>query len=248
MKHILLATLALLSPVACILSPAHAEDRGKLIFEDKFDRNESQETTEEIGNGWTTNSKTRAGGNKQVDLKDGAMHITMHATADHAVTVGHAAEFRDGAVEMRFMLEDERDVLGLDIADPECKEVHSGHLFKVDVGTKQVIVDDKKTGVMNMKFYEARKAKTLTPEQLAFIAAQKKTFPNALEAGKWHALVIHVVGDTVSVSIDAKPVASVKAAGVAHPTKRMVRLSVGRQAWVDDVKVFAAETPTGGQP
>ena len=128
----------------------------------------------------------------------------------------------------------------MDIADPECKEVHSGHLFKIDVGTKQVVVDDKKTGIMNMKFYEARKAKTLTPEQLAFIAAQKKTFPFTLETGKWHELLIKVAGDNVTVSIDGKPVASVTAAGVAHPTKRIVRLSVGRQAWVDDVKVFTS--------
>ncbi len=245
MKHILFATLVLLSPVSCILSPAHAEDRGKLIFEDKFDRNESQETTEEIGNDWSTNSKTRARGNKQVDLKDGAMHIAMHVTADHAVGVGHAAEFRDGTVELRFMLEDAQDVLGVDIADPQCKEVHSGHLFKVDVGTKQVVVDDKKTGVMNMKFYEARKAKTLTPDQLAFIASKKKTFPNTLEAGKWHDLRIDVSGDTVSVSIDGNSVASVTSEGVAHPTKRMIRLSVPRQAWVDDVKVFASEASAG---
>jgi len=238
MNHILVPTLAL-------LSPAHAEDRGKLIFEDRFDRNESQEATEEIGNDWTTNSKTRAGGHKQVGLKDGAMHITMHATADHAARVGHAAEFRDGTVEMRFMLADAQDVLGVDIVDQECKEVHSGHLFKIDVGTKQVVVDDKKTGVMNMKFYEARKAKTLTPEQLSFIAAQKKTFPNTLETGKWHSLLIKIAGDTVSVSIDGKPVASVTSEGVAHPTKRMIRLSVPRQAWVDDMKVFASSAATG---
>lgn len=96
MKHILIVTLAL-----AILPSASAEDRGKLIFEDKFDRNESQETTDEIGNGWSTNSKTRAGGNKQMDLKDGAMQITMHAIADHAVSFEHTAEFRDGTVEMR---------------------------------------------------------------------------------------------------------------------------------------------------
>ncbi|MEY3852370.1 MAG: hypothetical protein RI910_1350 [Verrucomicrobiota bacterium] len=235
MKQILLAVLAFVH-----LPSVYAVERGKLIFEDKFDRNESQETTEEVGNGWTTNSKGRAGGNKQVDLKDGAMHIIMHADADHAVGVGHVVEFRDGEVEMRFMLEDAQDVLGVDIADPECKQVHSGHLFKIDVGTKQIIVDDKKTGIMNMKFYEARKAKTLTPEQLAFIAAQKKTFPFTLETGKWHELLIKVAGENVSVSIDGTQVASVTAAGVAHPTKRMVRLSVGRQAWVDDVKVFTS--------
>jgi len=234
MKYILIASIAL-----AILPTVHAEDRCKLVLEDNFDRNESQEATEEIGNGWTTNSKNRAGGNKQVDLKNGAMHITMHATADHAVAVGHAAEYRDGTVALRFMLEDAQDVLGVDIADPECKEVHSGHLFKIDVGTTKVVVDDKKTGVMNMKFYEARKAKTLTPEQLAFIAAQKKTFPNTLEVGEWHNMVINVVGDKVCVSIDGKPVASLTSEGVAHPTKRMIRLSVSRQAWVDDVKVLA---------
>jgi hypothetical protein len=235
MKHILVATLAL-----AVLPSSYAEDRGKLIFEDRFERNESQETTEEIGNDWTTNSKTRAGGNKQVDLKNGAMHITMHADADHAVGVGHAAEFCDGTLELRFMLEDEKDVLGVDIADPQCKEVHSGHLFKIDVGTEQVTVDDKKSGTMNMKFYEARKAKTLTPEQLAFIASKKKTFPNTLETGKWHDLLINVAGDTVRVSIDGKAIESFASEGVAHPTKRMIRLSVSRQAWVDDVRVFAA--------
>lgn len=240
MKHIFVVALAL-----AVLPSAYSEDRGKLIFEDTFDRNESQETTEEIGNDWTTNSKNRAGGNKQVDLKDGAMHITMHATADHAVGVGHVAEFRDGTVELRFMLEDAQDVLGLDIADPECKEVHSGHLFKVDVGTKQVVVDDKKTGAMNMKFYEARKAKTLTPEQLAFIASKRKTFPNTLETGKWHHLLVTVTADTISISINGKSAASVASEGIAHPTKRLIRLSVPRQAWVDDVKVFASATANG---
>ena len=199
MKHIFALVAGTLT--LTIVSGLSAGNRGTLLFEDHFDRNEAQETIEEIGNGWTTNSKTRAGGNKQVDLKDGAMHITMHATADHAVGVAHAAEFRDGSVELRFMLEDDRDVLGLDIADPECKEVHSGHLLKIDFGTKQVVVDDKKSGQMNMKFYEARKAKTLTPEQVAFIASKKKTFPNPLEAGKWHGLLVSVTGATVRIVV-----------------------------------------------
>ena len=50
-----------------------ADEKGKLIFEDSFDRNESQETKDEIGNGWGINSKSRAGGNKQADLRDGAL-------------------------------------------------------------------------------------------------------------------------------------------------------------------------------
>ena len=221
-----------------VSSGLSAENRGTLVFEDHFDRNESQEITEEIGNGWTTNSKTRAGGHKQVDLNNGALHITMHAAADHAVGVAHAAEFRDGSIEMRFMLEDDKDVLGLDIADPECKEVHSGHLVKVDVSTKQVVVDGKKTGQMNMKFEPARKAKSLTPAQSAFIASKRKDFPNTVAIGQWHDLLVTIRAETVSVSIDGKPVAAFSSEGIAHPTKRVVRLVVPREVWVDELKVF----------
>ena len=75
-----------------------------MIFEDDFDRNEPQEQTDEPGNGWRTNSKTRAGGNKQVSLRDGAMHIYTHREADHAVSVTDDADFTDGAVQCRVKL------------------------------------------------------------------------------------------------------------------------------------------------
>ena len=104
--HTLLA--ALLLPFAAI-----ADEKETLIFEDNFERAESDNSKEEIGNGWTSNSKKRAKGNKQVDLKDGAMHITFHPAADHAVSVVHPAEFQDGKVTLRFKLPTEADSLGL---------------------------------------------------------------------------------------------------------------------------------------
>ena len=231
-------TLLAACTFAC-LSTLHAADYGKLIFEDDFNRKESNAAAEEIGKGWGSNSKTRAKGNKQVFLKDGAMYIKMHAEADHAVSVTHDAEFRDGAVEMRFMLEDEKDSLGLDFADLQCKEVHAGHLFKVEAGTKQVVINDMKTGVMNLKFEEAKKAKTLTKEQQAFLATTSKRFPVKLDAGKWYTLLVTITGDTVSASIDGKSVGTFSSAGFAHPTKRMLRLSVPKSAAVDDVKIYS---------
>ena len=98
---------------------ARADERGKLIFSDDFERNESQEAKEELSNGWGSNSKSRAKGNKQVDLKDGAMRITTHHEADHAASETHPAEYREGTIEMRFLLENPQDVLGLDNADSE---------------------------------------------------------------------------------------------------------------------------------
>ena len=216
-----------------------AQDRGRLILTDDFNRDDGSTDKDAVGNNWGSNSKTRAGGHKQVFLKDGAMHIAMHPTADHAVSVTHEVELCDGSVELRFMLEDAQDTLGLDFADLQCKDVHAGHLFKVTVGVKRVDIDDSKSGGMNMKFYEQKKAKTLTPEQQKFIVSKKKGFPIALVAGKWYGLSVEIAGDTVNVAVDGKNVGSFSSEGFAHPTKRMLRLSVPRKAVVDDVKIFS---------
>ncbi len=215
------------------------QDLGKLVFEDNFDRNESQEAKEELSNGWGSNSKSRAKGNKQVDLKDGAMHIQFHPEADHAVSVTHPAEFRDGTIAMRFMLEDEQDILGLDFADLSLKEVHAGHLFKVDFAAKYVGINDMKTGNMNLKYYDAKKAGTLSSKQKAEIAKTVKRFPTNIAIAKWHSLSVTVSGDTVSAVVDGKEIGKFSSPGFSHATKRMLRLSVPHAAVVDDVKIWA---------
>ena len=53
-----------------------AAELGELVFQDDFQRSESQEKKDEPGKGWGTNSAKRAQGDKQVDLKDGALRST----------------------------------------------------------------------------------------------------------------------------------------------------------------------------
>jgi hypothetical protein len=234
MKHLLL-----LLPLIAFTSVIAAEERGELIFEDHFERSESQETKDEPGNGWGTNSKSRAKDNKQVDLKDGAMRIFIHAEANHAVSVTHPAEFTDGTVSLRFMLEDAKDSLGLNFADLQFKEVHAGHLFVAKVSPKSVQLQDLKTGNMRLDIRETRQAKKpLTAEQQQAIKGKDKTFPHTLEIGKWHDLVVKITGDTLSASIDGQLVGTFSSPGIAHPTKRTLRLAVARNAVVDDVKIW----------
>jgi hypothetical protein len=219
----------------CLNLPA--QDPGRLIFQDDFQRGESQELTDEPGNGWGTNSKGRAKNNKQVDLRDGAMYIYISPEANHAVSVTHPAEFTDGSVALRFKLDDEKDSLGLDFADLECKTVHAGHLFVAVINPKQVTLRDMKTGSMNLIIQEARLAKTLTKEQTQMLKEKEKSFPCPIETGKWHDLTVTIEDDKLSAEIDGRPVGSLKSEGIAHPTKRMLRLSVPRNATVDDVKI-----------
>jgi len=215
-----------------------AENR-KLIFSDDFERTESQELKDEVGNGWKTNSASRAKGNKQVDLKDGAMHVSIHAEADHAVSVTHPAEFSDGAVELRFMLKGPKDNLGLNFADLKFKEVHAGHLCVARISAKDVQISDLKTGVMNLETRELRLAKELTPAMEAMLKTKSKRFPHQLEIGKWHSLTVTIKGETLSVDLNGETVGSFTSTGIAHPTKRMLRLSVPKMAAVDDVKIYS---------
>lgn len=232
-------SLALLALLPAFTVTVFAADLGKVIFEDDFARNESQEKTDEPGNGWGTNSKGRAMGDKQVDLQDGAMRIYISPRANHAVSVTHPAEFTDGAVTLRFMLEDAKDSLGLDFADLQCKEVHAGHLCVAKVGAKDVLLSDLKTGNMRHDIQQARtEKKPLTDEQKKALAGKSKNVPHATEVGKWHELQVKIVGDELSVAIDGKEIGSLRSPGMAHPTKRMLRLSVPKNVVVDDVKIY----------
>lgn len=220
-------------------SSLRADGLGKLIFEDNFDRSESQESKEEIGNGWSSNSQSRAGGNKQVDLHEGTLRITMHPSADHAVSLKHDAEFRNGSVKLRFMLEHSQDVLGLDFADLQLKTVHAGHLFKVSVGTKKIDIIDMKTGVMDLKIRAQRQAQQVSAELQNLLDTKKKSFPVNLETGRWYSLNINIQGDTLQVTIDEKQQGEFSSAGIGHPTKRALRIAVPRQAVIDDLKIYS---------
>jgi hypothetical protein len=232
--------LPLLSLLTLTFAPLHAaDDLGTLIFQDDFARTMPAGKSDEPGNGWGTNSKSRAKGNQQVDLRDGAMYIYIHAEADHGVSVTHAAEFTNGAVALRFKLEDARDSLGLDFADAARKDVHAGHLFAARVAPKQVLLQDLATGGMRLDIQTARQAKQkLTAEQQQALVGKEKKIPATLAVGEWHTLLVKISGDELAVTVDGQSMGSLKSPGIAHPTKRMLRLAVPRNAVVDDVKIW----------
>jgi hypothetical protein len=220
------------------VTPA-STDLGELVFQDDFERAESQEERDEPGNGWATNSAKRAQGDKQVDLKDGTMRIYISPRADHAVSVTHPFEFRNGSVALRFLLEDKKDSLGLNFADLNFKGVHAGHLFVVRIYSNRVEITDLKTGVMRKDIRETRKAKkALSEEQKHALKGKSKRFEKVTATGKWHNLLVTVSEDQLSLELDGEQVGSFSSSGIAHPTKQMLRLSVPQNVVVDDVRLW----------
>jgi len=137
------------------------------------------------------------------------------------------------------MLERKDDSLGLNFADLKYKPVHAGHLFVARVNVKRVQLSDLKTGTMDKKTRELRKARKVTPQLQKLLKTKSKQFPNKLQVGRWYSLLVEVDGQTLRLSIDGKKVGQFTSAGIGHPTKRLLRLAVPRNAVVDDVKIYA---------
>ena len=223
----------------CLALPLMAADNlGTLVFSDDFARSESQELKDEPGNGWNTSSSWSAKGNKEVDLIDGALHIYIHAEAIHAVDVGHAFAFTDGTATMRFKFHEDKDTLMLNFADLSCKEVHAGHICAATFAAKKVNLQDMKTGSMLLKYYDGRKAGTISKEDDALIKTKQKSFPTDISVNAWHSLSVTIAGDTMTAAVDEKVIGSFSSPGIAHDTKQVLRLLVSNQVTIDDVKYY----------
>jgi hypothetical protein len=167
------------------------------------------------------------------------MRIYISPRADHAVSVTHPFEFRNGSVALRFLLEDKKDSLGLNFADLNFKGVHAGHLFVVRIYSNRVEITDLKTGVMRKDIRETRKAKkALSEEQKHALKGKSKRFEKVTATGKWHNLLVTVSEDQLSLELDGEQVGSFTSSGIAHPTKQMLRLSVPQNVVVDDVRLW----------
>lgn len=225
--------LLIVSLVTCLLGSVTADE---VLLNDSFQRDEPVAGKEAVGNGWGTNSRSRAKGNQQVDLIDGVMHITRHPVADHGVSVTHEVSFKDAVIELRFKI-GTKDDLGINIADMKEKSVHAGHICMAKITPQKTEIHDLKTGRMKLEIRDANKSKTLTSEQKKLIASKNQKFNFKFDANDWHDLKVTIQENTMSVAIDGKAVGQFESPGIGHPTKSRLRLAVNKSAMVDDVRV-----------
>lgn len=229
---------SLLLFLTVIIFPLAASPERILILQDDFEREESSPELEEIGEGWSTNSAGRAKGQKQADLVNGVLHIKRAEVADHSVSLKHDAHFTNGTILLRFMLAPE-SYLEINVADPKEPSVHAGHLALARIRLNQIEISDLKSGRFNLVHMEARKNKTLTEEQKQVLESSSKYVDVDLTAKEWHALEVKFYYDEVSVKIDGLEVSSHKSPGFVHPNKKLLRIEVDGEAWIDDLKVWA---------
>ncbi|MDA7861912.1 hypothetical protein N9B22_02465, partial [bacterium] len=118
------------------------------------------------------------------------------------------------------------------------KTVHAGHLCRVEVSTKAVVIQDQKTGTMANEYRKLKESGTSKAELAKRIQGKSKTTKRATKASQWHELKILLEGEKIVVQIDNEFVSQFSSSGIGHPTKENIALSVPRMVDIKNLAVY----------
>ena len=220
---------------------AMVEERGVLLMEDNFNR-EDPDDIEQLGEPWTTNSDSRAMGDKQNDLVDGTLVMTISPRADHAISTNFMPKetYGDCVLFVRMKLE-EGGQLKLAYNDKADKSVWAGHINGVTMNEKSIVLADERSARFKMKYRENKESQKYKDA----MEAAEKSFPSDIEADEWHEVATLHQGDTLTVFINGKEVASHTSPGFDHPTKNHFAFAVPDKAIVDDFYLWKLKPAEG---
>ena len=215
----------------------------RLIFEDDFNRVEQDDSKEELGKNWVTNSKSRAKGQKQCDLTGEHVKISMASVADHGVSMRHAAPFDDGIIVSRFKITDSKG-MKFNFNDPAAKKVTwAGHIAGIDVKPGKITVYDQITGVFDLKIREMRKGNDAAKKKEAakLLKDKQKSFSAKVTLNDWHEIIIVFQGPKVETYLDGKKVGEFSSVGLDHKVKQNLAFAVSGTVEVDDLKIYSLD-------
>ena len=203
----------------------------KILFEDDF---EGRET---LGDGYINKDKS----GKAWTIKNGVLFANQ-VNPKHGCVMRKAMKFDDLDVEFDFRFNGGKR-FNFVVDDKREKSVHAGHICRVSVFRKGLMVADDKTGAMNLEVRAQRKNPNLPADQkTALEQLLDRTRTNAkatIKPRQWHTLRVQIQGDTMRALLDGELVAELTSPGFAHPNKTQFGMTVnGTTIDFDNLKVY----------
>lgn len=241
-------------PFACLLASASLAAapipegtiarKGDLLFSDDFSGPEPDSRwvkvvqTFSVADGVLKGVQTRVA---DEPARDGKGVIKAHA-AVHGLNVPTG----DSVVEVKVRF-DGATMMDVELDDRDYKGAHYGHICRAQLrldpksGKGAVVIIDEKEGGMRNDIREMKDDPSRKAEMAKLLVGRSATFPADVVQGKWHDLVVEIVGDQIRVVLDGKAVGYLKSPGIAHATKSRFEFGVaGEGGAFDDLKIYAA--------
>ncbi len=223
----LLACLLILSGSAFAgpAVPGPLGERGELLFEDRFERDDLGE--------W----KVIIPGFK---VTKGVLVATQDR-ADHGSVGRVYMPMKDVVMSFRFKLAGSPR-FNVVFDDKKHNGSHAGHIARVAYASKQIRLGDDKEGIMRNDIFKMRRNPETKEAAEKLLVGRGAHVKANLEQNRWYTTTIEIVGDEMRVTLDDEPIGHLKSPGLAHPTKQSVHFTVsGNATYFDDVKIWRAK-------
>jgi len=217
---------------------AHAGDRdgttgknGRLLFEDTFSQ-------KELSKAWRVHPNS-------FRIEKGVLIAGQRPDANHGAVCDVLVDFKDVFLEFSFLLDGSAG-FNVVIDDRKYRKSHAGHICRVVVRPKRITLGDDKTGNMENGLFEKRRSpryrsdRKFRKEIDRLLNGKSTSVPVNLKRGRWYRMTVRITGETMRVTLDGKPLASLRSEGIAHPTKTDFGFTViGRSVRFDNIAAWS---------
>ena len=203
---------------------------GKLLFEDDFAR-------ADLAPKWKVGKGAFA-------IQDGAVTVSELPEDKHGAYayVKPNFQFKDIVVEYSAKLDGSR-ACHLMVNDSAYKEAHAGHILRASLMPGKVDLADYKFGAMKNEIFDKMKDPATSDADKKKLRESIKdkgaVFKTEVDLAQWHVVRVEIVGDEMLASLDGKPAAYLKSAGLDHATKNSIGFEVGgKSACLKAMKIW----------
>lgn len=213
-----------LCPAAIAYEPIKAE-KGVLLFEDDFSRSK-------LGDKWTSHPNS-------FFIEESAMRATQLKDAGHGAVTRAIFNFKDVWISFDFKYEG-GERFNFVVDDKNDKSVHAGHISRLTMNKHRLIVQDDKTGTMNLVIRKQRLSGDSSPELEKLLETKRSEVDFDFKDGQWYHMEVLIKGDRMEVHLDGKFLVGHQSDGFAHPTKTQFVFTVtGQSIYYDNVEAWS---------
>lgn len=176
-------------------------------------------------------------------VADGELVASQAPDADHGAVLERLVDFRDVVIQFSFQF-DGSTRFNVPIDDKKYKESHAGHICRLSITPKSILLGDDREGVMRNDIFAMRRSgdpadKTKSDELLK---GRNVTVPADLKKGTWYTITLEILGDEMLVSLDDEPIGYLQSPGIAHETKTDFGFTVvGSSVRFDNISAWSVK-------
>ncbi len=214
---IVISLLSILSQAAAAkdFKPISENDYTKQVFADDF-------SASRLSNKWKLYKSASV-------IRDGVLVGIEQKNGGHAAVHSIKLDpFSDVELNVDIRFEGSR-ATNLTFNQHKFKESHAGHICRVIISPKKIILRDGKTGIFKNEIFEMKKAGPLDAATKALLKTKEAGFPVKLKPDQWYSITVRIKDDVMQALIDGKLVGSLRSEGIAHATKDKIGLVAPKQ-------------------